>query len=69
MRGSLPLYDAQRSSWLGYAAVTSMAGPWDAIEPERRICKWIIDEYCDPARVNPLRESGLIINSSAKFAA
>jgi Acyl-CoA reductase (LuxC) len=69
LRDRLPLYGAQRLTSLGYAAVTSMAGPWDAIEPERRMCKWIIDEQCDPAKVNPLWESGLIINSSAKCAA
>jgi Acyl-CoA reductase (LuxC) len=44
LRDNLPLYGAQRLTSLGYACTTSMSGPWDAIEPMRRLCKWIIDE-------------------------
>jgi hypothetical protein len=28
--------------------------PQDAIEPIRRMCKWIVDEECDPGVVVPL---------------
>jgi hypothetical protein len=28
--------------------------PQDAIEPVRRMCKWIVDESCDPAIVAPM---------------
>jgi hypothetical protein len=27
--------------------------PQDAIEPLRRMCKWIVDEECDPEQVFP----------------
>jgi hypothetical protein len=30
------------------------AMPQDAIEPVRRMCKWIVDETCDPAVVPPM---------------
>jgi len=30
--------------------------PQDAIEPIRRMCRWIVDEECDPARVVPIWE-------------
>jgi Acyl-CoA reductase (LuxC) len=64
LRDRLPLYGAQRLTSLGYAAVPTLAGPWDAIEPMRRMCKWIIDETCDPKVVPPLWETGLIINGT-----
>lgn len=48
----------------GYACVSTMAGPWDAIEPMRRVCKWIIDETCDPAQIPPLWEDGLLIHGT-----
>ena len=28
----------------------------DAIEPLRRMCKWIVDETCDPQTVKPIWE-------------
>jgi Acyl-CoA reductase (LuxC) len=62
LRDKLPLYGAQRLTSLGYAASISLAGPWDAIELERRMCKWLRKENCDPAKVPPLWETGLIIN-------
>ena len=68
LRDKLPLYGAQRLTSLGYACVTTMSGPWDAIEPMRRLCKWIIDETCDPAQIAPLWESGLIIQGSVAAA-
>jgi hypothetical protein len=32
--------------------------PQDAIEPIRRMCKWIVDEECDPEVVIPLWRLG-----------
>jgi hypothetical protein len=57
LRDVLPLYGAQRMVSLGYAATGSPAVPHDAIEPFRRIVKWIVDESCDPAVVPPLWKS------------
>lgn len=57
LRDQLPLYGAQRLTSLGYACAPSLAGPWDGIEPMRRMCKWIIDETCDPAKIPPLWET------------
>jgi len=54
LRDVLPLQGAQRLVSLGYAAHPSMAVPQDAIEPVRRMVKWIVDETCDPAEVPPL---------------
>jgi hypothetical protein len=48
LRDTLPLHGAQRMVSLGYAACGTGAGPQDAIEPLRRMCKWIADETCDP---------------------
>jgi hypothetical protein len=48
LRDVLPLYGAQRLVSLGYAAHPSMALPQDAIEPVRRMAKWIVDETCEP---------------------
>jgi hypothetical protein len=54
LRDTLPFYGAQRLVSLGYAADPSMAVPQDAIEPVRRMVKWIVDERCDPRQVTPL---------------
>jgi len=54
LRDRLPLFGAQRLTSLGYASSVSVAMPQDAIEPIRRMCKWIVDEQCDPDRVMPL---------------
>jgi hypothetical protein len=63
IRDRLAFHGAQRLVSLGYAsnsAVMSLAGPQDAIEPVRRMCRWIIDESSDPVaqplagRVPPL---------------
>jgi hypothetical protein len=56
LRDLLPLYGAQRLVSLGYAAHASVAAPQDAIEPVRRMVKWIVDESCDPQVVAPLWE-------------
>ena len=65
LRDKLPLYGAQRLTSLGYACVPSVSDPWDAIEPMRRMCKWILEESCDPKTSPPLWETGLIISGAA----
>lgn len=54
LRDALPLFGAQRLTSLGYACNVAVAAPQDAMEPIRRMCKWIVDEECDPAVVVPL---------------
>jgi Acyl-CoA reductase (LuxC) len=54
LRDRLPLFGAQRLTSLGYACSVSVAMPQDAIEPIRRMCKWIVDEQCDTDRVLPM---------------
>jgi hypothetical protein len=54
LRDTLPLHGAQRLVSLGYAAHPSVALPQDAIEPVRRMVKWIVDESCDPRETTPL---------------
>jgi surfactin synthase thioesterase subunit len=44
LRDTLPLFGAQRLTSLGYACHVAKAMRQDAIEPVRRMCKWIIDE-------------------------
>jgi hypothetical protein len=58
LRDQLPLFGAQRLTSLGYACNVAIAMPQDAIEPIRRMCKWIVDEECDPAVVIPLWRLG-----------
>ena len=43
---------------LGYACSVPIAAPQDAIEPMRRMCKWIVEEACDPDVVTPLWRLG-----------
>jgi hypothetical protein len=50
----LPLFGAQRLTSLGYACNVAIAAPQDALEPIRRMCKWIVDEECDADVVIPL---------------
>jgi hypothetical protein len=54
LRDTLALFGAQRLTSLGYACSVPIAAPQDAIEPIRRMCKWIVDESCDPDVVTPL---------------
>ena len=54
LRDTLPLFGAQRLTSLGFACNVAIAMPQDAIEPIRRMCKWIVDEECDPQVVIPL---------------
>jgi hypothetical protein len=55
---------AQRMTSLGYMLKAAMAGPHDGIEPVRRMCKWIVDETSDPARVTPLTVTAEIAGES-----
>jgi hypothetical protein len=57
LRDRLSLFGAQRLTSLGYAASVNFTIPQDAMEPVRRMCKWIVDEECDPSRVFPLWET------------
>jgi hypothetical protein len=54
LRDVLALHGVQRLVSLGYAAHPSVALPQDAIEPVRRMVKWIVDESCDPDITTPL---------------
>jgi hypothetical protein len=54
LRDLAPLHGAQRLVSLGYAADPSVALPQDAIEPVRRIVKWIVDETCHAEVTRPL---------------
>ena len=58
LRDILPLFGAQRLTSLGYACSVAIAMPQDAIEPIRRMCKWIVEEECDPEVVIPLWRLG-----------
>jgi hypothetical protein len=57
LRECLPLFGAQRLTSLGYAASVNFTIPQDAMEPVRRMCKWIVDEQCDPQQVFPMWEA------------
>jgi hypothetical protein len=51
IRDRLAFHGAQRLVSLGYASnsgVMMLSGPQDAIEPTRRMCRWIVDESSDP---------------------
>jgi acyl-CoA reductase-like NAD-dependent aldehyde dehydrogenase len=52
LRDDLAIQGAQRLASLGYAASATVAGPQDAIEPTRALCRWILCEECDP-KVTP----------------
>jgi hypothetical protein len=54
LRDQLSLFGAQRLTSLGYAASVNFTIPQDAMEPVRRMCKWIVDEHCEPDRVFPM---------------
>jgi hypothetical protein len=57
LRDVLPLFGAQRLTSLGYACHVTLAAPQYAIEPLRRMAKWIVDETCDPRNVVPSWEA------------
>jgi hypothetical protein len=60
LRDRLPLFGAQRLTSLGYACHVAVAMPQDAIEPMRRMCKWVVEETCDPERVLPMWKAPLL---------
>jgi hypothetical protein len=47
------LRGAQRLVTLGHACSLSFAGPQDAIEPLRRLCRWVVDEGDGPGAYRP----------------
>ncbi len=47
VRDRLAFHGAQRLVSLGYATRAPLAGPQDAIEPLRRMLKWIMQETYD----------------------
>jgi Acyl-CoA reductase (LuxC) len=51
LKNRLPLHGAQRIVSLGYAAAMKWAAPQDAIEPLRRMGKWISNQICSPQTV------------------
>lgn len=51
LKDLLPLYGAQRIVSLGYAVALKWAAPQDAIEPLRRMGKWISNQIASPDRV------------------
>lgn len=60
LKDKVPLYGAQRIVSLGYAggAGLAFATPQDAIEPVRRMVKWIVHEKAaDPSVIPPLWET------------
>jgi hypothetical protein len=53
LKDLLPLHGAQRIVSLGYAGAMKMAAPQDAIEPMRRMGKWISNQIASPDRTAP----------------
>ena len=60
LRDELPLFGAQRIVTLGYAMTANPALPQDAIEPLRRMVKWIVDEQCPEDTCPPLWRDSLV---------
>jgi hypothetical protein len=54
LRDGLGLQGGQRLVSLGYAADPHVALPQDAMEPMRRMVRWVVDEQCTPDVVTPL---------------
>jgi hypothetical protein len=51
LRDRAALMGGQVFQPIGYAITGSMAAPQDGIEPERRMCRWVVDNQFDPAVV------------------
>ena len=47
------LRGGQRVVSLGFSCMPSFAGPQDALEPLRRLCRWVVDEHSDPGVQTP----------------
>lgn len=60
LRDALALHGAQRFTSLGYAVAAAVAAPQDGIESMRQMCKWIVNEDCDPEVTPPLWTDGEI---------
>jgi len=57
LKDIVPLFGAQRLVSLGYVGGSfAFATPHDAVEPVRRMVKWIVDEEADPSVIPPLWE-------------
>ena len=54
LRDQLPLLRRPAAGLARLRVSVTLAGPQDAIEPLRRMCKWIVDEVCDPTEVFPM---------------
>jgi hypothetical protein len=67
LRNHLSVHGAQRLVNLGFAALASMSGPQDSIEPLRRMCKWIIEETSEGAPF--LWEDSVMFRGSEDLAA
>ena len=65
LRDKLPLYGAQRLTSLGYACHLSYAAPQDALEPLRRMCKWIVEETCEPETVFPIWKAPALVSGDS----
>lgn len=65
LRDRLSLHGAQRFTSLGYAANPTFAGPQDALESVRQMCRWVVCEDCDPAVTPPLWEDGRLFRQRA----
>jgi hypothetical protein len=50
LRDRLGIQGAQRLVSLGYATGSPYAGPQDAIEPLRRVVRWVVEESYEPSR-------------------
>lgn len=68
IRDRLSLSGAQRFVSLGYATSATLAGPQDAIETIREMCRWIICEDCDPEVTAPPWETGASLFHRRKVA-
>lgn len=64
---TLPLYGAQRFVSLGYAIHVDLAMPQDALEPSRRMCKWIVDLCADVENPTDGHEGGAARATGAQF--
>ncbi len=53
IRDQLALRGAQIIVSLGYVARIQTAGPVDGMEPERRMCKWLVDQSADDSQPGP----------------
>jgi hypothetical protein len=49
LRDRAALMGGQIFQPVGYAITGTMSAPQDGIEPERRMCRWVVDNHCDPA--------------------